>query len=74
MAKGRVRAVVQVVLDVEAGDVWSTDTSWDQIAKQAEDSVRGLFTHGNELAMKDIPRRIKKLRVTEVLVKREEES
>lgn len=67
----RVRATVQVVLEVEADAVWSTDTTWDQIAKQAEDSVRGLLTNNNDLTLKEIPRRIKSLQVVEVKIRAE---
>ena len=68
MSKGRVRAVVRVVLDVEADSVWGTETTWDQIARQAEDGVRGLLTNGNALALKELPRRIKSLQMIEVKV------
>lgn len=64
----RVRATVRVVLDVEADSVWSGDTTWDQIAKQAEDDVRGLLTTNNELLLREIPKRIKSLRTVEVIV------
>lgn len=67
----RVRATVRVMLDVEADSVWSSDTTWDQITKQAEDGVRGLLTGGNKLCLEDIPRRIKSLEVVEVKVSKE---
>lgn len=69
--KERVRAVVRVTMDVEAGSVWSSDTTWDQIAKQAEDGVRGLLLNGNPLTMKDLPRRILSLTTTAVIVRKE---
>lgn len=64
----RVRAMVRVVMDVESDSVWGSETTWDQIATQAEDGVRGMFLNGNPLAMKDIPHRIKSLEVVEVRV------
>lgn len=64
----RVRAVVQVVMEIEAGSVWSGDTTWSDIARQAEDGVRGLLTGGNVLALKELPRKIKSLRMVEVQV------
>ena len=67
----RVKAVVQVVLDVESDSVWGTDTTWEQIAKQAEDSVRGLFTSGNKLILEQIPRKIKSLQIVEVKIRAE---
>jgi hypothetical protein len=71
MNKRRVKAIVRVVMDVEADGVWGGDCNWDQIAKQAEDSVRGLLTNGNELTLKEIPRRIRGLDVVEVVVRNE---
>ncbi len=71
MSPRRVRAMVRVVLDVEADSVWGGDCSWDQIAKQAEDSVRGLLTNGNPLCLKEIPHRIKSFEVVEVKVRTE---
>ncbi len=72
MAEHRLRAVVQVVMEVEADSVWGSDTSWDQIAKQAEDSVTGLLVGGNALALKELPRRIKSLKTVEVKIRKEE--
>jgi hypothetical protein len=66
--EGRVKAVVQVVLEIQADSVWSTGTTWDQIAKQAEDSVRGLLTNDNPLTLKEIPRRLVSLKMIEVKV------
>ena len=70
MAK-RVRATVRVVMDVEADSVWTSETTWDQISKQAEDSVNGLLLNGNSLTLKEIPKRIKSLKVIEVNVREE---
>lgn len=67
----RVRAIVRVTLLVEADSVWSSDTTWDQIAKQAEDSVRDLFTSDNPITLKDIPRRVRNLEMVEVKVTQE---
>jgi hypothetical protein len=64
----RVKAIVRVVLDVEAGGVWGGECNWDQIARQAEDSVRGLLTNSNKLSAAEIPRRIRALEMTEVRV------
>lgn len=69
--KDRVKAVVRVVIEVEADSVWSSDTTWDQIEKQAEDSVRELLTNLNPLTVKDIPKRIVSLQVLEVKVRKE---
>jgi hypothetical protein len=71
MAEGRVRAVVKVILEVEADSVWSSNTTWDQIAGQAEDSVRGLLTSGNALAMRTLPQRIMSLQMVEVKIRQE---
>ena len=72
MSKKRVRATVRVVMDVEAGSVWGDDCTWEQIAKQAEDGVRGLLTNDNDLSLKDIPKRIRSLEIVEVIVRKEE--
>lgn len=71
MNKNRVKATVRVVLDIEADGVWGSDCTCDQIAKQAEDNVRGLLIHGNELALAKIPKRISSLEVVEVIVRKE---
>ena len=68
MAEKRVRATVRVTMDVEADSVWGSDTTWEQIYKQAEDGVCGLLTNGNELALKNLNRRIKNLQVVQVVV------
>lgn len=70
----RVRAKVQVLMEVEADSVWGGDTSWDQIAKQAEDGVHGLLMNGNALALKDLPQRIISLKMISVTVKEEASS
>lgn len=70
MKEGRVRAIVRVVLEVEADSVWGTDTTWEQISKQAEDGVRGLFTNNNIHCLQEIPRRVKSLEVIEVKVRK----
>lgn len=67
----RVRATVKVILEIEADSVWSADTTWDQIAKQAEDGVRGLLTQHNALTLKEIPNRIRSLQMVEVVVRSE---
>lgn len=72
-SKKRVRAVVRVTMDIEADSVWGGDCNWDQIAKQAEDEVRGLLTSGNPLRLPGIPRRIKSLEVVQVIVSSEGE-
>lgn len=69
----RVRAVVRVVLEVEADSVWSTDTTWEQISKQACDSVKGLLSSGNELALRSLWHRIKGMTMIEVKVRQEGE-
>lgn len=69
--KKRVRAVVRVVLDIEADSVWDDECSWAQIARQAEDSVRGLLTNGNPLSLKEIPHRLKSFEMVEVKVRPE---
>ena len=71
MNKDRVKATVRVVLDIEAHGAWGSDWTCDQIAKQAEDSVRGLLTNNNELTLKEIPKRIRSLEVVEVIVRKE---
>jgi len=68
MPEKRLRAVVRVTMDVEAGSVWGSDTSWEQIEKQAIDGVRGLLMNGNVLALKDLPRKIRGLEMVEVRV------
>jgi hypothetical protein len=70
--KRRVRAIVTVVLEVESGSVWTGDTSFDQIAKQAEDGIEGMLLSGNDLALKDLPRRIQSVKMTGVRVVPEE--
>jgi len=60
-------------MDVEADSVWGSSTTWDQISKQAEDGVRGMFLNGNKHAMQEIPHRIKSLEVVEVRVTPESE-
>lgn len=71
MSNERVRAIVRVVIDVDSDSVWGSDTTWDQIAKQAEDGVRGLLTNNNPLTLKNIPLSIKSLQVVEVIVRKE---
>lgn len=71
MSNQRVRAMVRVVLDIEADSVWGDNCSWSQIAKQAEDSVRGLLMNGNPLCLKEIPHRIKSFEMVEVKVRPE---
>jgi hypothetical protein len=68
----RVRAVVRVIMDVESDSVWSGTTTFDQIAKQAADGVKGMLTSNNELLLKDIPRRVKSVECIEVKVYPEE--
>ena len=71
-SEGRVRAIVRVVMDVEADSVWGSGTTWDQIAKQAEDGVRGMLTNGNKyITSEDIARTIRSLEVVEVRVLKE---
>ena len=71
-SEGRVRAIVRVVMDVEADSVWGTGTTWDQIAKQAEDGVRGMLPNGNKyITSEDIARKIRRLEVIEVQVRKE---
>lgn len=73
MSNKRVRAVVRVILDVESESVWASDTTFDQITKQACDDVRGLLTSGNDLALKNLTRRIRGLEVVEVKVAAEDQ-
>ncbi len=68
MSKRRVKAIVRVTLDVEADSVWNGDCTFEQIAKQAEDGVRGLLTQGNPLNAHELPRRIKSMEMVEVRV------
>ncbi len=68
MSDKRVMAVVRVTMDVEADSVWTADTTWEQIAKQAEDSVRGVLTNNNPLSLVHLPRRISNLQMVEVKV------
>ncbi len=72
MSKKRVRAVVRVIMDIDSDSVWGDDCSFLQIAKQAEDGIRGLLTNGHALALKTLPRRIRSLEMVEVIVKPEE--
>ncbi len=51
--------------------MWSSETTWDQISKQAEDNVRGLLLNGNKLTLPEISHRIKSLEVVEVRVTHE---
>ena len=71
MSKNRVRATVRVVLEIESDSVWGSDTTFDQIEKQAVDSVRGLLTNSNPLSLSEIPRRIRSLETIEVKVTKE---
>ncbi len=73
-SSNRLRAVVRVVMDVEADSVWGGDTTFDQVAKQAQDGVEGLLTNGNILCLKDLHRRIKSLEVIEVRVIKEQKT
>jgi len=68
MSNKRVRAIVRITLDVEADSVWGGECTFDQIAKQAEDGVRGLFTNSNPLTLKDVPRRIKSMEMVQVII------
>lgn len=72
MGKQRVKAVVRVTVDIEDDSVWGDDCTFAQIAKQAEDGVRGLLTSGNELALKGLNRRIRSLEFVEVRVVKED--
>lgn len=74
MSSNRLRAVVRVVMDVEDDSVWSGDTTFDQVAKQAQEGVQGLLMNGNILCLKDLPRRIKSLEVIEVRVIKEQKT
>jgi len=74
MTTNRLKAVVRVVLDVEADSVWSDNTTFQQISNQSCDDVRGMLTNGNILALKDLPRRIKSLEMVEVKIIREKSS
>lgn len=71
MTNVRIKAVVRVVLDVEADSVWSGETTWNQVAEQAANGVRGLFTNSNIHTLKDIPRVVKNIEVVEVKVRLE---
>ncbi len=71
MSKKRVKAIVRVVLDIEDDSVWGGDCTFEQIAKQAEDGVKGLLTNGNALALKDLNLKIRSLDMLEVRVVKE---
>lgn len=71
MSANRIRAIVRVVLEIEADSVWSGDTTWAQIEKQAIDGVTGLLTQSNPLTLKTIPHRIKSLEMVEVKIRKE---
>jgi hypothetical protein len=66
--KRQLKAIVRVVLEVEDDSTWSADTNFDQIAKQAEDGVRGLLTSGNNLLAGEISRRIRGIQMVSVRV------
>lgn len=63
-----VKAVARVLIDVDVNSVWSGDCTFDQIYKQAEDSVRGLLTQRNGEAIAGLPKRVKSIEVVEVRV------
>lgn len=67
----RVKAITRVVIDVEADAVWGGDCTFDQIYKQAEDSIRGLLTSRNDVVLAEIPKRVKSIEVVEVRVTEE---
>jgi hypothetical protein len=71
MNKGRVKATVRVVMDVEDDSVWGSDTTWEFIVKDAENGVRNVLTQGNELALKALQRRIKSVQMVSVTFKHE---
>lgn len=64
----RVKAIARVVLEVEADGVWGGDCTFDQIYKQAEDGIRGLFTSRNGTILAEVPKRVKSITVVEVRV------
>ncbi len=64
----RVRAVVRVVVDIEADSVWSGTTTFDQIKDQASSGVINMLQSGNELMLKDIPRRVHAVELLSVTV------
>lgn len=72
MSNIRVRAVVRVIAEIEADSVWGGDTTWEQIAKQAEDGVRGLLTNNNAAALAGLTRRIRSLEFVGVNVRPED--
>lgn len=39
----RIKAIVRVVIDVKVDSVWGSDTTWDQIAKQAMTQAEGMI-------------------------------
>lgn len=68
MSNTSVKAIAKVVLEIEASGVWSGDSTFDQIYRQACESVKGLLSSESDVILRSIPKRVSSVEIVEVRV------